>query len=513
MNRLAPCLTSCLLLASGPAHAGALLDYLRNYDLNDYSLGLSISTSQNPYSGAPNSVIAYPYLTSFTHSAFTDDWFLIREANIGIRYVTQSDWELAVLARVQTLGLGGGDNVELLGLEPRRWAIEAGPMVGWRRWPVNVHFTSYWELPNRHGGTTSELEFTLPMQFERGYFVPGISLIYMSDDYSDYYFGVSEQESTPSRPEYEPGAIMNIELKFTIGYELTPQWLLSTSIGFELLDSAVTASPIVGRDRLWSASVGLAYRADLFQARDHDEGPQQQQIEIRLGALNSSIDTTVSREASGGQLGDEVDLEDVLGIPDRETIFQVDMLFRVGYYHRLELSYFELQRRSTKILEQDIEFGDETFVAGTEVNTSMDSDFVRLAYSYSLMRDRQKELGVTAGLTYARFEMGLTASDTQQSERLKVKAPLPTVGVFGSVALGDKWRLNADINIFALDFDRYDGFMGNFVLGFDRKFGDVIGAGIGYNFYVLRLNAKDEDLRGTFRMLHHGPKLYVSFLF
>ena len=87
------------------------------------------------------------------------------------------------------------------------------------------------------------------------------------------------------------------------------------------------------------------------------------------------------------------------------------------------------------------------------------------------------------------------------------------MGVFGSVALGDKWRLNADINIFALDFDRYDGFMGNFILGFDRKFGDVIGAGIGYNFYVMRLNAKDEDLRGTFRMLHHGPKLYVSFVF
>jgi hypothetical protein len=306
---------------------------------------------------------------------------------------------------------------------------------------------------------------------------------------------------------------MNVELGFTVGYELTPQWLLSTTVGLELLDSAVTASPIVGRDKLWSASVGLAYRADLFQARDHDDGPQQQQIEIRLGALSSSIDTTGSREASGGQPGDEVDLEDVLGIPDRETIFQVDMLFRVGYYHRLEFSYFELQRRSTKILEQDIEFGDASFPAGTEVDTSMDSDYVRLAYSYSLMRDRQKELGVTAGLTYARFETGITASDTQQSERLKVKAPLPTMGVFGSVALGDKWRLNADINIFALDFDRYDGFMGNFILGLDRKFGDVIGAGIGYNFYVMRLNAKDEDLRGTFRMLHHGPKLYVSFLF
>lgn len=513
MSRSAPLFASIVLLAIAPAHAGAVLDYLRKYDLNDYSLGLAISTSQSPYSGAPNSVIAYPYLTSFTHSAFTDNWFLIREANIGIRYVTQSDWELAVLARVQTLGLGPAGNDELLGLDPRRWAIEAGPMIGLRRWPVNVHLMSYWELPDRHGGTTSELDFTLPMQFERGYFVPGIKFIYMSDEYSDYYFGVTEQESTPSRPEYEPGAVMNVELGFTLGYELTPQWLLTTTVGLEFLDSAVTASPIVGRDKLWSASVGLAYRADLFQARDHGEGPQQQQIEIRLAALSSSIDTTVSREPSGGRPGDEIDLEDVLGIPDRETIFQIDALFRMAYFHRLELSYFELKRQSTKILDRDIEFGDETFLAGTEVVTSMDSDFLRLAYSYSLMRDQQKELGVTAGLTYARFETALTANGTQQSERLKVKAPLPTVGVFGSVALGGKWRLNADINIFALDFDRYDGFMSYLNLGLDRKFGDLIGAGIGYNFYALRLNAKDEDLHGTFRIRHHGPKLYVSFLF
>lgn len=513
MIRSALCFGTCVLLAFGPAHAGSLLDYIRNYDLNDYSLGISLSTSQNPFSGAPNSVIGYPYLTSFTHSAFTDDWLLTRDANIGIRYVTKSDWELAVIGRIQTLGLGSTDNEELLGLEPRRWAIEAGPMIGWRRWPINVQFRSYWEVPDHHDGTTSELELSLPMNFERGYFVPSVNFIYMSDDYSDYYFGVSEQESTPSRLVYEPGAIMNTRIGFTLGYELTPQWLLSTTIGVELLDSAVVASPIVGRDKLWSARVGLAYRADLFVAREHDDGPQQQMIEIRLGVLNNSIDTKVIRDAADGQPGDEVDLEEVLGIPDKETTFQLDALFRVTYFHRFELSYFELRRRSLKILTRDIEFGDETFVAGTEVESNMESDFVRLAYSYSLMRDRQKELGVTAGLTYVRFETALNANDTQQSEHLKVKAPLPTIGIFGSVALGSTWRLSADVNVFALDFDRYDGFMAYLNLDIGRKFGGNMGAGIGYNFYGVRLNAKDDNLRGTFRMRNYGPKLYLSFLF
>ena len=507
------CLAILLLVAYGSAHAGRILDYFRTYDLNDYSLGLSFSISQNPYVGTENSTIVYPYLTSFTHPAFTDNWFLIRGENIGVRYVSKSDWEFGVIGRLQTRGSGSSDNDELLGLEERRWAIETGPMIGWRGWPVHIHYRFYWDVTNRTDGTTSEIEFSLPRDLDRGYFVPAIRFAYLSDEYSDYYFGVAEQEATLTRPEYEPGAVINTWVGFTLGYELTPKWLLSTTVGLEFLDSAVTDSPIVDRDQLWSVRVGLAYNADVFQPRDYDYGQQPQAIEIRLSSFNSSIDTQVSRDASDGQLGDEIDLEDFLGVADEETLFQFDALFRVAYYHRLELGYFELRRNGQTLLERDVNFGDETFVAGTEVETSVESKHVRLAYSYSLMRDRQKELGVTAGLAYSQFETGLRANDTQQSERLKVNAPLPTLGVFGSVAVGGKWRLGADINVFALDFDQYDGYMAYLNLGLDRRFGDVVSAGIGYNLYGMQLNAKDDDLNGTFKIRYHGPKLYVSFLF
>jgi len=248
--RFTAIITSVVLLASGSAHAGPLLDFIRNYDLNDYSLGLSVSTSQNPYSGASNSTIAYPYLTSFTHSAFTDDWFLIRGENIGFRYVTESDWELGFIGRVQTLGLGDADNDELLGLEERRWAVEAGPLIGWRRWPVHVQFRSYWDIPSRHGGTTSELEFSVPFDLERGYFVPGVKITRMSDDYSNYYFGVSETETTPSRPAYAPDAVTNTWVGLTLGYELTPQWLLSATAGLEFLDYATVAALCHRRTRI-----------------------------------------------------------------------------------------------------------------------------------------------------------------------------------------------------------------------------------------------------------------------
>lgn len=143
----------------------------------------------------------------------------------------------------------------------------------------------------------------------------------------------------------------------------------------------------------------------------------------------------------------------------------------------------------------------------------MRTEVLRLAYSYSLMRDQQKEFGVSVGLSFSQFETGIRAESTQQSERLKVKLPLPTMGVFASVALGYDWRLSADIDLFALDFDHYDGYMTYVSLDLDRKFGDVFAAGIGYNFYSTRLESKNEALRGTLRIRHHGPKVYLTAAF
>ena len=508
----AACLAVLVLFVVQSASAGSLLDYVRKYDLNDYSLGVSVSSSQSPYSGASNSIIAYPYLTSFQHSAFTDDWFLVNGENIGFRYITESDWVFGAIGRIQTLGFSSLESDELRGMDERRWTVEAGPIVGFRRWPVHLQLRSYWELLGRHGGTTSELEISLPLRFSRGFFVPRIEANYLSAGYSRYYFGVADYEATSSRAAYEPGKAVNFWAGFRLGYELTPRWLLSTTIGVEFLDSAVTASPIVDRDKLWSVSIGLAYNADMFKPSEHD-GDDEPRFEIRVGALRSSTATVVVRDASNGEPGEEIDLEEIFGVADQQTVAQFDSFFRIAYYHRLDLGYFELQRGSSNTLDRDIVFGDKIFLAGTEIAVGAKSSILRFAYSYSLMRDPQKELGVSAGLSYTRFETSLTADGTQLSEQLRAKAIVPTIGVFGSLALGDRWRLNADINVFAMEFDRYNGFTAYLNATLDREFSENIKAGIGFSFYSARLEGENTTLRGMFRTRHYGPKVTVSMSF
>ena len=119
-------------------------------------------------SAQTNSLIVYPYLTSFTHSAFTDDWLLIRDDNLGIRYITDNQWEFGLLARMQLAGTSIPTDGELTGINEKDWAVEAGPLIGWRAKPLNFQFRTYWEMPNRHDGITSELEISLPINSRVG---------------------------------------------------------------------------------------------------------------------------------------------------------------------------------------------------------------------------------------------------------------------------------------------------------------------------------------------------------
>ena len=498
------------LLGYANAQAGPLIDFIRDYDLNDYSLGVAVSVSQNPYEGASSSTFAYPYLTSFRHSAFTNDWLLIRGENVGLRFITDSDWEFGVIGRIQTLGLGDGN---LPGLEERNWAVETGPLIGWRALPVHAQFRSYWEVPNRHSGGTSELELSLPREFSRGFFVPSVMLMYMSGAYSRYYFGVGESEVAPERAAYDPGATLSYRLGVSLGYQLSSKWLLKTSLGVDILDSAIAASPLIDNDHRWSGSIGLAYNADLFQPKDHGAAMRPGAFVVRASAFSSRFSTDIRRDASSGTAGDDVDFEDFLGDSGSERVLQTEIRYRIGFYHRLKASFFKTDRDLEATLQQDFAFGDELFLAGTEVATRLESRRLSLLYGYSLMRDAQKELGVQAGIMYSRVELDVVAVETGQAENATVNAQLPTMGLFGSVALGESWELGAEIGVFALDLDRYSGYSGQASLTLDRMLGESLALGIGFDYFVTRLESQDEELRGLLRSRNYGPKLYLSWIF
>ena len=499
------------LSASGSVFAGSIMDYIRKYDLNDYAFGVALSVSQSPYLGSENSTFAYPMLTSFRDPAFTDTWLVLSDGDLGVRWVSEGGWELGVVGRIQTLGTGTSDAPELRGLDDRQWTVEIAPTIGWRAWPVHLNFRMYTEVLGRHDGLTSQLAFSLPREWARGFFIPTVELIHRDAEYTDYYFGVSPAESLPTRPEYQAGDSLSSALNVHWGYALTDKWLLSGRIGIEFLDSEISDSPIVGEDRIWSTNISIAYNANIFQPRVSDRsGPRQPRLEFRLGAFSDNIDSRIVRDSSAGVPGSEIDLDDLLGISAEETVMQFDAIFRIGVYHRLEFGYFEMSRNGVATLPDSITFAEENFPAGATVNSSFESEVLRFGYAYSLMNDDQKELGVMAGLHYSRFSTVIEDPDSGQRAASSTSTPLPVIGLHGAVALGQKMTLGARIQIFRMDFDQFEGSMNYATIDLQRHFGENFSVGLGYNYYAFKLVSSEDSSRGTLEVRHRGPVLFLS---
>ena len=504
-------LAAAILLLPAAASAGSILDNIRNYDLNNYSLGITVSVSQNPYTKAQNSVIIYPYLTSFTHPAFTDDWLLLTDGELGARKVTDNGWQFGALGRIQTLGFGSEEPEELQGLDDRQWTVEVGPFVGYRGWPVHLNFSTFAEISGRHGGWTQEFELSLPFERSWGFIIPALEVARLDEKNTGYYFGVTAAESEPGRPEYQPGVAINTSASIRTGYRIADKWLLTARLSYEKLDDEIFNSPIVDRDHLWSWNLGMAYNADVFEKREYDGTTYRMpRFEIRAGIFQDSVSTTITRHEEDGTPGEPIDVEEVLDISGRESVLQLEAIVRIGQFHRLEFGYFDLGRDSGLTLLEDFQFGDELFPAGTMVDVSTSLQIARAGYAFSLMNDAQKEIGFMAGIHLSKLKADVLAPSTGQQETTVASTPLPVIGMHGNVALGSKTSIGARLQIFRMHFDHYKGSMNYLNLTLQHMLTQRVSIGAGYDFYAIKLDSDDNEFRGSLNIEHQGPFVFVG---
>ena len=504
------------LLFAAPVHGEGILDYLRNYDLNDYALGIAYSSSESSYQGVGSSGFAYPYLTSFRHGAFTDDWLILTDGDVGVRWVNDSGWVLGVVTRIRTEGTDTMLLEELADIDVRKWTVEAGPLVGWRRWPVHFELKHYQEIFSSYGGPTSEFRVSLPREHPWGWFVPSVTLVRNSAEHNRYYYGVSAAEAAanPGLDPYTPGSSLNTKARLSTGYAINDRWLLSVSLDHEWLGSEISGSPIVDRNSIWSGNVGIAYNNDVFRGPGFTgDSFRGAGFEFRMGSYRNTTDSTIIQQPIDGSPQQEIDVEDVLGVNRRKSIIHFEGVLRFAHFHRFEIGHFELGRDSATTLQTDIRLGDEIFTAGTAINVDGELRVTKAAYGFSLINDAQKELGVLAGVHITNYQAVVDAPETNQRVETSINTPLPVVGVFGSVALGARTDLHANLQLFRMEFDHYSGSLNNFYLGLTHYFTDSLGAGIGYNIYLMNLDSPDEDLRGSLTMRHHGPIVFTSLRF
>jgi hypothetical protein len=257
-----------------------------------------------------------------------------------------------------------------------------------------------------------------------------------------------------------------------------------------------------------------------------EEAPDIQPWEkfgLQAGYFLAAVDSTVRL---GTGVGVDIDVEDLLDLDSTNSVFRVGALWRFSdnHRHRLDLSWFSLNRDNTRVIDQDITFENEsseiiTIDAGAEIDAFFDLDIYELAYSYSFLQDDRIDLAGSIGLYVMPIDVGLSvAGFIDEQGSADFTAPLPVLGMRMDVLIAPRWFFRSGVQFFYLEYEKFTGAILQANAAVEYIPWDHMGIGMGFDTLNVSVEAEDEDwpgidLNGKVDFKYVGLQLYLKYFF
>jgi len=267
---------------------------------------------------------------------------------------------------------------------------------------------------------------------------------------------------------------------------------------------------------------GLAYaEVDKLSGAPLPPRPPEKTSPIRdrfyiLGAFYSPVVHTDVRidPTTGvppGTLGTPVNAERDLGLPARLHQGRVEFMFRLRERNKLRVEYYEADRSATKTLANTIVFGDQTFLATEQVQTSINWRSFGLTYTYSLYRSDTFEVGTGLGLFALQAEaMGAVPATGQQTDKSAAEA-VPTLPLDLTWAISRRFAVTARGNYVKAAISGFDGSFTDLHADLQYRWNPYFSLGLGFSSMHISLSGDSGSIPGVVDMSYKGPEAFVRF--
>jgi len=234
---------------------------------------------------------------------------------------------------------------------------------------------------------------------------------------------------------------------------------------------------------------------------------------LRLGGYNiRNADTVMRLDANNAPLGTYIDFADTLGGERKATIVRMDGLYRFNERHGLGFSWYQMKLTGSRVLERDIQWGGQTFPAGSQVDSKLNFDVTKVNYQYSLFHNEEAELGASIGL----HVMGVSASinGNTQSQGQSITAPLPVWGLYAKYKFTPRFSAYYNYEIFNINYqDKVSGGLQDFLFGLEYRLFRNFALGAAYNRFALHLKGKGDATTVNLDTSWNGGMLYGAVYF
>src|SRR5688572_16355417 len=188
------------------------------------------------------------------------------------------------------------------------------------------------------------------------------------------------------------------------------------------------SASLLRRRHFWlpTAAILMATVAPTLQAEAGN--PLNDRFSVSLGGFLLETDTTIRVDGEVGGTGTEIDAGRDLGLQDADR-FRVDAYWRMTPRQKLRLMYFDTRADGRRVIDEEIDFGDETYPIDAEVEGHIKTQVLSLAYEFDFWQGENFELGGTFGIHNLKFETSLSATINGQTGAIASSAeangPLP----------------------------------------------------------------------------------------
>jgi hypothetical protein len=215
----------------------------------------------------------------------------------------------------------------------------------------------------------------------------------------------------------------------------------------------------------------------------------------------------------------EIDFDEGLKLGNPDSLFAAEIAWRFKGQWSLLAQFFDSSDSARTVLEEDIEWGDVVFGAGTGAIAGTDMNLARLFVGRQLDTSEVHDVGIGGGIHYldisAYIEGTIIISGVQASAResVSLSAPLPNIGAWYRYSISPRWAFRTRFDLLSADIGDYEGLLVNASLGVNYQAFRHFGIGVAYNYFELDVSINRPNWRGDIEMVYDGLFVYGSAYF
>ena len=270
----------------------------------------------------------------------------------------------------------------------------------------------------------------------------------------------------------------------------------------------------------------LAAAAASTTARAELPGDVPDKVRIGIGGMAADAYTDAGLGSTTAGIGATINFEDIFDLPENKSVFRFELNWHINKRQFIDFGYLELNRVGSRILDEDVEWGDFIYQAGGKVTAGFESTFPYVAWRYAFLDLPQVRISGSAGIDYLTLKARLAASGSvtdlngtpvtgDVDERVSVSAPVPQVGLQIDWALTKRLAVLMYVRqIYISDIAGVDGGIGETAIRLHWWYAKHAGISGGLDKESIDLKSYESgDTKARFRYEVRGFSFYFNFAF